>query len=152
MSLDVYLDADLPPLALTGGSGIFIRRNGQTVEISREEWDRAFPGQEPVVVSAEADVNTRVYRANITHNLGKMADAAGIYKPLWRPEEIGATKARDLIEPLSAGLAKLMADPEHFKQFNAANGWGLYEHFVPFVKDYLDACRRFPDANVSTSR
>ena len=33
------------------------------------------------------------YSANITHNLGKMAEEAGIYKHLWRPEEIGITKA-----------------------------------------------------------
>lgn len=30
-----------------------------------------------------------VFWANITHNLGRMADEAGIYKHLWRPEEIG---------------------------------------------------------------
>jgi len=37
---------------------------------------------------------TSVYDANITHNLGAMAEAAGIYKHLWRPEEIGITKAQ----------------------------------------------------------
>ena len=30
------------------GSGIFVRRNGATVEISREDWDKLNPGQEPV--------------------------------------------------------------------------------------------------------
>ena len=152
MSLDVYLDAYFPTLQPTGGSGIFIRRNGQTVEISRDEWDRAFPGQEPVVLTAEADVNTRVYSANITHNLGDMADAAGIYKPLWRPEEIGIVKAGELIEPLSEGLAKLKAEPGRFKEFNVSNGWGLYEHFVPFVEQYLEACKAYPNATVSVSR
>jgi hypothetical protein len=38
-----------------------------------------------------------VYSDNITHNLGEMADAAGIYKALWRPEEIGITKAAELV-------------------------------------------------------
>lgn len=33
---------------------------------------------------------TEVFSANITHNLGEMADKAGIYKACWRPEEIGA--------------------------------------------------------------
>lgn len=33
------------------GSGIFVRRNGATVEVSREEWDRMNPGREPVRVS-----------------------------------------------------------------------------------------------------
>lgn len=30
------------------GSGIFVRRNGATVEISQEEWDRENPGRIPV--------------------------------------------------------------------------------------------------------
>ena len=152
MSLDVYLTVDFPTLAPNGGSGIFVRRNGQTVEMTRGEWDRAFPGQEPVVVTAEADVDTGVYSANITHNLGKMADAAGIYKALWRPEEIGITKASELVTPLTEGLAKLKADPAYFEQFNASNGWGMYEHFVPFVEQYLEACKAHPNATVSVSR
>lgn len=152
MSLDVYLDADVPPLAPNGGSGIFIRRNGQTVEISQEEWDRAFPGQEPVRVTAECDVNTRVYSANITHNLGKMAAQAGIYEHLWRPEEVGITKAKDLIRPLQEGLADLREHPEAFKRCNPKNGWGNYEGLVAFVSDYLEACKKYPDAKVSTWR
>lgn len=93
-----------------------------------------------------------VYDANITHNLNKMAEAAGIYKHLWRPDEIGVTKARELIEPLTVGLAKLKADPDHFEQFNSPNGWGKYEHFVPFVAKYLAACIENPDAEVMVSR
>lgn len=92
------------------------------------------------------------YTANITHNLGQMAEAAGIYGALWRPDEIGITKAGQLIEPLSAGLMALEADPVRFQQFNAPNGWGLYEHFVSFVRNYLLACRRYPNANVRVWR
>lgn len=33
------------------GSGIFVRENGATREITREEWDRRNPGREPVVVA-----------------------------------------------------------------------------------------------------
>ena len=95
---------------------------------------------------------TQVYDANITHNLGKMAAAAGIYEALWRPEEIGVTKAEQLIPLLREGLEKLKAAPAHYEQFNAANGWGLYEHFVPFVENYLSACIEHPDAEVSVSR
>ena len=93
-----------------------------------------------------------LYSANITHNLNKMADAAGIYKELWRPDEIGITKARQLIEPLTKGLASLKANPTKYELYNAPNGWGLYEHFVPFVENYLNACIENPDANVSVSR
>lgn len=95
---------------------------------------------------------SQVYSANITHNLNRMAAEAGVYKALWRPDEHGMTHARDLIEPLRRGLADLRARPEHFRQFNAKNWWGLYEHFVPFVADYLAACEESPDATVRVSR
>lgn len=95
--------------------------------------------------------NEPSYSANITHNLNKMAEAAGIYKHLWRPEEIGITFARDLIQPLREGLEMLVRYPDKFEQFNAPNGWGLYVHFVPFVANYLAACEQSPNARVQAS-
>jgi hypothetical protein len=93
-----------------------------------------------------------VYDANITHNLGKMAGEAGIYQALWRPEEINKEKAEDIIELLEVGLTNLKARPEHFKQFNSSNGWGMYEHFVPFVEKYLNACKEYPKCLIEISR
>ena len=93
-----------------------------------------------------------LYDANITHNLGEMADQAGIYKALWRPEEIKASKASHIIELLEKGLADLKARPEHFKKFNAANGWGTHHRFILFVGDYLDACRKYPESIIRISR
>ena len=93
-----------------------------------------------------------VYSANITHNLGKMAQAADIYQALWRPEEIGITRAGQLVSLLEAGLTKLKADPDLFSKYNSPNGWGMYEHFVPFVEKYLEACKANPDAEVHVSR
>lgn len=93
-----------------------------------------------------------LYDANITHNLGEMADKAGIYKALWRPEEIDAKYAKDIVEIVEKGLAALKARPEYFEQFNSPNGWGMYEHFVPFVSDYLDALKENPDAEIHISR
>ena len=95
---------------------------------------------------------TEIYSANITHNLVDMALEAGLYQQLWRPEELGITKAGDLIQPLTVGLALLKSDPTRFEKFNASNGWGLYKHFVPFVEKYLRACQDNPDAEVNVSR
>ena len=95
-----------------------------------------------------------VYDANITHNLGQMADKAGIYEALWRPyrlkqgydipennyeleykfEEENQVKANEIIEVLQKGLTDLKSRPEYFETFNSPNGWGMYEHFVPFVE------------------
>lgn len=95
---------------------------------------------------------TCVFDYNITHNLGKMATEACIYQCLWRPEEIGITKAEQLIDPLTTGLALLENDPAYFKQFNSENGWGTYENFVEFVRLYLEACKENPDAEISVGR
>ena len=95
---------------------------------------------------------TTVFECNITHNLNSMAEAAGIYKHLWRPDEIGITKAGELIEPLRKGLELLLAKPDHFRAFNPANGWGNYEGLVDCVRSYLTACEVNPNAAVSVSR
>lgn len=94
---------------------------------------------------------TEVYSANITHNLRGMAGEAGIYRHLWHPEELGIRKAAQLIEPLREALKLMKADRVRFEQFNAANGWGRYEHFVPWIEEYLEACIRHPDAEVRVS-
>lgn len=93
-----------------------------------------------------------VYSANITHNLIGMAQEAGIYGIVWRPEESGITTARQLVEPLRKAIADMKADPERFKKFDASNGWGTYVDFVPWLEKYLQACEHTPDARVSVTR
>jgi len=94
----------------------------------------------------ETKTTEQFFSDNVTHNLGGMAAAAGIYKELWRPEEVGIKTAGQLIAPLEAGLLRLRADSDRFKKLNPDNGWGTYEGLVRFVSDYLDACRAHPDA------
>ncbi len=114
----------------------------------------------------------QVYWANITHNLNTMAGEAGIYEALWRPhrlkegynisendhqaewkfEEENTTLAKDIIPLLEKGLSDLKTRPEYFEKFNSPNGWGMYEHFVPFVEKYLEACKEYPDAIIEVSR
>jgi len=93
-----------------------------------------------------------VYTANITHNLTGMAEEAGIYTHLWRPEEIGITHAYQLIEPLKAALKQLRGDPERFDKHNPNNGWGNYHVFVQFLERYLAACEDKPDCTINISR
>lgn len=96
--------------------------------------------------------DVQFFSSNITHNLGEMASEAGIYDCCWRPDECGIDRAGQMIAPLREGLAKLRADPEKFKKFDAPNGWGLYVHFVPWVEEYLAACEAHPEAAVKASR
>lgn len=96
--------------------------------------------------------NDEFYSSNITHNLNKMAMEAGIYDIVWRPEENGITRAKQLIEPLTKAIAEMKADPERFKKFDASNGWGTYEHFIPWLEEYLSACEVEPESLVRVSR
>jgi hypothetical protein len=147
MSLTVYLVDSVPTKQKTR---IFIREGGATREISEEEWNKLHPDKPPL--KTDGYYNNECYSANITHNLNKMADAAGLYQALWRPEEIGITKAIHLIVPLSQGLAMLLGDRARFETFNPVNGWGSYDALVGFVKGYLTACIEYPDAEVDVSR
>ena len=103
-------------------------------------------------VDTGGEENVIVYSRNITHNLGEMAGEAGIYKCLWRPDEIGIKTASELIKLLEGGLNTLKADPRYFKTFNPENGWGTYEGLVEFVEDYLNNCKQNPKCVVSVSR
>ena len=116
--------------------------------------------------------NDELFWANITHNLGKMADKAGIYEALWRPyylhpdcpkefsshdeeyafEVAHPMLAKDIIQIVEKGYEDMKARPEYFKQFDSPNGWGLYIHFLPWVEKYLEACKTYPDAEISVSR
>lgn len=95
---------------------------------------------------------TSVYWGNITHNLTDIADAAGIYRVLWRPEESGINTAGDMIPHLEKGLALLKSEPDRFRKYDAPNGWGTYPDFVKFVEGVLNACYENRDAFVRASR
>lgn len=171
MSLDVYL-ITTDSNTTEQGSGIFVRENGSIREITREEWNEKFPGQEPIVYRPENDSSdsSECYHANITHNLTDMAKEAGIYEALWRPyrlktketfasydeerafEEGCAVYAREIIPLLEKGLNELINRPDYYEQFNASNGWGTYIQFVDFVRNYLTACIKYPNAIIDVSR
>ena len=116
--------------------------------------------------------NEELYRAKITHNLRKMADKAGIYQALWRPyflhqdcpkkfnsndeeyefELSHPMFAKDIISRLEKGCEDMKARPDYYKQFDSSNGWGLYIHFMPWIEKYLEACKAYPEAEISVSR
>lgn len=93
-----------------------------------------------------------VFDANITHNLTEMAKKSGVYYSLWRPEEKKYKYAKDLIKILEKGLKKLLKNPLEFKKYNPDNGWGTYEGLVELVKNYLENCKKYPNAEITVSR
>lgn len=111
--------------------------------------DRCMPCHD---CDGKREYREEAWSGNITHNLVEMAVHADLYKPLWYPDELGFTKASQLVPLLEAGLKKLEAEPDFFKKFNPKNGWGSYDGFLSFVTRYLESCRENPEAEVSVWR
>lgn len=92
-----------------------------------------------------------LFEANYTHNAGKMAAEAGIYKIVWHPEELPEIScAGDIIEPLSRGMELMASEPARFIALQPANGWGSYATFLPWLRKYLKACKKHPKASIET--
>jgi len=104
-------------------------------------------------IASEPYIEEQVmYADNITHNLADMAKKAGLYKYLWRPDEVGCMHASDLISNLTKGLEALEDDPQYFKQFEPSNGYGTHKGLVVFVRNYLAACKEYPRTEISVNR
>jgi len=103
-------------------------------------------------ISLNKVMETEIFSANITHRLNRMAEEAGFYEAVWRPEENGIENAEQLIPILEAGIDRMLADPERYKKHDAPNGWGTYEQFIPWLRKLLSACKENPDATVRASR
>jgi len=90
----------------------------------------------------------KVFDFNITHNLKKMAGAAGC-AILWDAWDI---RAWELITPLRTAITNLENNPKDFDKFSAPNGWGTREQFVPWLKQLLEKCEEFPQAIINISK
>lgn len=99
-----------------------------------------------------------VFDANITHNLGKMADQVKLsngmtlYQVLWRPDENGLKYARDMVDLLQEGWLAVLRDHDSLVQFNPDNSWGSVEALEKFLYNYRIACWDNPSAELRVSR
>jgi len=89
---------------------------------------------------------------NITHNLTTMAKACGLYQPLWRPEEIGASDAHHLIPDLEKGILHALRDVEYLETLEPDNGWGTYDNLLTAAVELLKAAHKHPNATITISR
>jgi len=88
-----------------------------------------------------------LHSQNITHNLGRMAEELRIYTILWGHKPVA--NASKLIEPLTQAIERMKADPDKYRQFDASNGWGTYDDFLPWLIELRNNCENYPDASVS---
>ncbi|MDK2126249.1 hypothetical protein [Parachitinimonas caeni] len=98
------------------------------------------------------DDGQELYSSNITHNLARMAEEAGIYTCLWAPDENSFTTAGQIIEPLASGVCLLATNRARFELFNADNGYGRWQDLLCFCAECLQACKDHPHATICVSR
>lgn len=93
-----------------------------------------------------------VFDYNITHNLGKMASAAGLYEVMWDAVEQGYIYADQVVSILEKGIVELVCNKEYYESMNPENGWGSYDGLLKFAGKYLNACKENPTARIEVSR
>lgn len=159
MSLDIYIKLKKGEIAKRG-TGIYVRENGKTKELSLEEAKAQYPGHD---VQEYVTTTSELWHGNITHNLNKMAMAVNLdgrvkeyfYKMIWHPEDLETDPRenyRTMLLDLGEGLAILKEKPDEFKKHNPENGWGTYDGLVNFVDGYVealdDAIEKFNPKNI----
>lgn len=109
------------------------------------------------------------WSANITHNMGKMADHIKVnyqvdgeeyentlYQMVWRPDEVGDGKTccntTVMAQALQSGIAYMVAHRKDLEKYNPENGWGNYNVFLAWLKCYWDVCLEHPDCEIEVSR
>ena len=107
---------------------------------------------EKCILQYKREGRVSLFSSNITHNLNKMAAAVGIYEAVWRPEEVPINTAKEMIPILEKGIAELKKSPEKYKKLDSPNDWGTYKDFVPWLEEYLQACKEYPEALVVADR
>ena len=86
---------------------------------------------------------------NITHNLTPMWKKAGIYDALYNSE---CYEARDVLPVLIDGLNHMIANQEEYEKLNSPNGWGVYEHAVPWLSELIVEFKNNPRGIIEVSR
>jgi hypothetical protein len=100
-------------------------------------------------ISLSAVIETTVVSKNITHNLTRMWQEAGIYDALYNSK--GKT-AKEVLPTLEDGLKLMISDPERFKKFDSDNGWGLYKNALPWLAELVVEFKQYPDGVIDISK
>ena len=136
MSLDLYIISKTP--IRKRGTGVYVRENGQTVELKTMEEVRShFPDVDLSNISVYEYEDDDFWHGNITHNMTDMASKVPIentdltlYDLLWQPDEhnfatAGSTGYREHVHK------------EELLPLNPDNGWGNYDQLLAFTLDFL---------------
>ena len=138
MSLDYYIISKMP--VEHKHTGIYIRENGETKELSKEEAEKKFD----MPVEEYTSTDSELLHVNITHNLAKMAkqceiDGISLYDVLWHPDEvlINGEPSISYCQNLFILYRELKAHREKYEKFNPPNGWGSYDGLLKALRKII---------------
>lgn len=152
MSLDLYIYSKTP--VKHKGTGVFVRVNGETKELTLEEIRKRFPDVNIAEYPEFETEDSTLWSRNITHNLTTMAQhvKAGkytLYQLLWHPEETNLVikdedkfcgyLTNDYRITLMLASVNIKKYRKSLQKYNPENGWGTYEQLVKFTDDLLEA-------------
>ena len=145
MSLDLHIISPEP--VIKHGTGVYIRENGQTLELkTMEEVQAHFPDKDLSQICEFDYEDEDFWHGNITHNMGKMAREVpvegtnlSLYDLLWHPEDQGfnSAGAPGYRVYVLKGYIYLRAHREELLPLNPDNGWGNYDLLLSFTEDFL---------------
>lgn len=154
MSLDLTIRTD--KLIRHVSTGVYIRENGETIELKTiEDVKRYFPDKDISHIHEQVYYDDKIWTRNITHNLTDMAsqviinNSVDLYKLLWRPKENGFEfVTNEYIEYINQALSILKVNKTELEIYNPKNEWGNYNCLLSFVED-LSKCLNSLDLNDS---
>ena len=145
MSLDLHITSKTP--IHKRGTGVYVRENGQTIELKTMEEVRShFPDADLSHISVYEYEDDNFWHGNITHNMNEMAlgvliegTELTLYDLLWRPDEhsFATAGSPDYREYVLKGYLYLRAHKEGLLPLNPDNGWGNYDQLLAFTLDFL---------------
>lgn len=95
-----------------------------------------------VATGGKKPLEVELFWRHMTHKGRDIAIEAGLYKPIWRPGELGVQYANELIGYLTKGLEVLQVMDKR------SPSSALPMMIIGFVEEYLEACKEYPIARV----
>lgn len=149
MSLDLYIIAPEP--VMRKGTGVYVRDNGKTRELSTiEEVHNYFPDVDISDIRVQEFMEDYIWHENITHNMNHMAMHCPIgdrtlYDYLWRPDENGFFKVTsEYVSGLTQGYLYLKTHKDELAQYtppidpDTGEPWGSYDLLLNFCLSLIN--------------
>lgn len=90
-----------------------------------------------------------VFDRNVTHNLVRMWDKAGVYEALYLSD---GKRCGDYLPVLEKGLDNIQRRFSEYEELNPPNGWGSAQGALEFLTGVVIAVRENPDGMFRVSR